>query len=167
METALEEILRGLGDQGVYILLGTGNRTHERFLLDLSYRFSNFAFLKGYSDACATALYRNGDLFLMPSSFEPCGIGQMLAMREGQPCVVHEIGGLKDTVRNGVNGFSFAGYTPADQADNFVKTVHQAVQLLLTNPDQFERIRRAAFAARFLWSDSVRLYRELLYHRRA
>jgi starch synthase len=38
-------------------------------------------FLAGFSNDVATALYANGDVFLMPSSFEPCGISQMLAMR--------------------------------------------------------------------------------------
>jgi starch synthase len=94
---------------GIYILLGAGDWAYERFFSDMSAGFENFIFLNGYSETCAEALYANGDLFLMPSSFEPCGISQMLAMRDGQPCVVHHVGGLKDTVRHNDNGFAFTG----------------------------------------------------------
>ena len=59
----------------------------------------------------------------MPSSFEPGGISQMLAMRAGQLCVVHGVGGLKDTVTDNVNGFVFDGLTSRAQASNFVAKV--------------------------------------------
>ena len=55
----------------------------------------------------------------MPSSYEPCGISQMLAMRRGQPCVAHAIGGLRDTIRDGETGFLFDGSMPDVQADAF------------------------------------------------
>lgn len=52
----------------------------------------NFLFLQGFSEELADCLYRGGDLFLMPSSFEPCGISQMQAMRGATPCIVHHVG---------------------------------------------------------------------------
>ena len=103
----LDRILQQAGDDVVYLLAGSGDRGYETFLDEAARRNSNLIFLNGYSQSGADALYRAGDLFLMPSAFEPCGISQMLAMRDCQPCVVHAIGGLKDTVHDGVTGFTF------------------------------------------------------------
>lgn len=162
-KSGLEGILEGLGKQGVYILLGTGGEEYEHFLTEVSSKFENFIFLNGYSDDCAKALYSNGDLFLMPSSFEPCGISQMLAMRDGQPCVVHNVGGLKDTVKDGVNGFTFEGHSVEEQVDNFVETSLSALKLKKENPAKWQQICQNASEARFLWEVTVRQYIERLY----
>lgn len=162
--SALERVLRGLGETDVLLLLGTGDKALEQFMLDLSYRFSRFVFLNGFDNACAGALYANGDLFLMPSSFEPCGISQMLAMRDGQPCVVHGVGGLKDTVADGRTGFSFSGASLDIQANGFVDAVFRALCLLRCDVARYDAIRDAAFRERFLWSNSIRQYVEQLYH---
>jgi starch synthase len=160
---ALHALLEALGPRGLFILLGTGDAAYERFLMETSARFRNFIFLHGYSDEAARALYAGGDLFIMPSSFEPCGISQMLAMRDGQPCVVHRTGGLKDTVTHGVNGFCFEGGTAAEQAENFVSVCRQAMELQRTHPDRWRGIRRNASAARFSWDDSAAAYLRQLY----
>lgn len=162
-ELPLAQILADLGDDGIVLLLGSGDPILEEPLLDLTRRFANFVFLKGYSDLAAMLLYGAGDLFLMPSTFEPCGISQMLAMREGQPCVVNEVGGLKETVQDGVNGFSFTGKSPAELADNFAAKTREALELLRINPARYRQIRDAARNARFLWRDSVKKYVEKLY----
>jgi starch synthase len=160
---ALHALLEALGPRGIFILLGTGDAAYEQFLLETGVRFRNFIFLNGYSDEAARALYANGDLFIMPSSFEPCGISQMLAMRDGQPCVVHRTGGLKDTVTHGVNGFCFEGGTVAEQADRFVSVCLQAMELRQTQPERWQGIRRNASAARFSWDDSAAAYLAQLY----
>ncbi len=161
--SGLERILASLGRSGYLFLLGTGDAEYEKFLTRISSRCDNFIFLNGYSDRCAQALYANGDLFLMPSSFEPCGISQMLAMREGQPCVVHAVGGLKDTVRHGVNGFSFSGQTLQEQVDNFVRTTAAAVALKQKDPGKWQIICERAAGSRFLWAHTARQYLEKLY----
>lgn len=161
--SAIARILTALGDDGVYFLLGTGHEEFVRFFTQLGARFPNFIFLHGFSDQVAQALYANGDLFLMPSSFEPCGIGQMLAMRDGQPCVVHAVGGLRDTVVHGGNGFSFGGGDLDDQAQNFVETASQAIELFKNDPDKWQQIKTNAAAARFLWQHAAQQYVEKLY----
>jgi len=120
-------------------------------------------FLNGYSQSGADLLYAVGDLFLMPSAFEPCGISQMLAMRDGQPCVVHSIGGLKDTVDDSQTGFAFTGDSPESLGDGFVEATQRAIKLKRTSPAEFHKIQTAAFGKRFLWSDSVRRYLAELY----
>jgi starch synthase len=161
--SALERILVGLGDRGYYFLLGAGEDQYGRFFAQVSSRHDNFIFLNGYSDRCAEALYANGDLFLMPSSFEPCGISQMLAMREGQPCVAHAVGGLKDTVQDGSNGFLFSGKNLTEQVENFVRTTLDAVALRQSDPAKWRDLRRRAAASRFLWQDTARQYIDKLY----
>ncbi len=161
---ALHRILEELRSRdAVFILLGTGEPDYERFLTDTGARFSNFVFLNGYSEEAARALYANGDLFVMPSSYEPCGISQMLAMRSGQPCVVHGVGGLKDTVADEVNGFVFGGRTVAEQAANFVTACARAVHCRIRQPARWEKIRRQAAAARFSWDDTAAACLERLY----
>jgi len=108
-------------------------------------------------------LYRGGDLFLMPSSFEPCGISQMLAMREAQPCVVHGVGGLRDTVEHDRTGFVFSGNTPGEQATEFVATVEKALALKVNDADRWQKICRRAASQRFDWAQSARQTVEQLY----
>ncbi|TQV80065.1 glycogen synthase [Exilibacterium tricleocarpae] len=160
---ALAGILETLGPRGVYIFLGSGDPELELFLTQINARFDNFIFLRGYSDALAQALYASGDLFLMPSSFEPCGISQMLALRAGQPCLVHSVGGLKDTVTDGVNGFAFNGDSLVDQAAQLVETFAMALACKTDKPKQWQKLRRAAAAARFSWQASIDRYIGALY----
>ena len=99
----------------------------------------------------------------MPSSYEPCGISQMLAMRAGQPCVVHGVGGLKDTVNDGITGFVFSGETPAEQAEAFVESTRRALSMQMEQPAQWRYVCAQAAAQRFSWADSARRYIEELY----
>ena len=99
----------------------------------------------------------------MPSSFEPCGISQLLAMRAGQPCVVHGVGGLRDTVYHGRSGFVFEGATPREQADQFVAMVARALELRTDDPLRWESIVASARRVRFDWRSSARQYVEHLY----
>ncbi|MCP4302981.1 MAG: glycogen synthase [Gammaproteobacteria bacterium] len=162
-ETALGRIAAAVGKQGVIILLGSGDSELEERMLRVAKQVPNLVFLHGYSEGLSAPLYRGGDLFLMPSSFEPCGISQMLAMRGAQPCVVHGVGGLKDTVEDGVTGFVFDGESPAAQADDFVKTTARALRLRSKDPVGWQTICRAAAACRFDWDSSAETTIQTLY----
>ena len=87
----------------------------------------------------------------------------MLAMRNGQPCLVHEVGGLKDTIENGHNGFSFSGETLETQVDNFVRSAQKAVDIKRTDPDNWHRICENAAGSRYTWRETARKYIEELY----
>jgi len=160
-ETALDQVL-GVLDRGLLIVLGSGDGDYERFLQQRMTRHQNLIFLKGYSERLAQMLYATGDLFLMPSVFEPCGISQMLAMRGGQPCVVHAVGGLRDTVSRST-GFPFGGETPEQQARNFVREVAGAVRLKLDDRGKWEALVAAAKRARFSWDAAARQYAAKVY----
>ena len=161
--TALEHIADRLASSGVLILLGSGESRFERRILDIAGRSNRILFLRGYAERLSEPLYRAGDLFLMPSSFEPCGISQMLAMRAAQPCVVHGVGGLCDTVKDGKTGFVFGGENPAQQAHEFVAAVSRALALKSHSHDVWQTLCINAASERFDWERSARQTAELLY----
>ena len=162
-ESALEQLLTLLSDDGVFILLGSGDKKLEAFLAQVASKHSNFIFLKGYSEALSQSMYSSGDLFLMPSSFEPCGISQMLAMRAGQPCLAHSVGGLSDTISNNENGFTFNGDNPEQQAENMLSCFQSALTLKQHSATEWQKISDKALKSRYLWSDVAQEYIKHLY----
>jgi len=160
---AIERILGSHARDSVLIVVGSGDPDYEKSFAGLMRHHANLLFLCGYSEPVGDLLYRAGDLFLMPSSFEPCGISQMLAMRASQPCVAHAVGGLADTVVDGVNGFTFRGDTPVEQADSFVASVSRAIAIRNSDEERWLRIRDRAQAERFSWSSAARHYIRRLY----
>jgi starch synthase len=161
--TALEHVLDVVGENGVVILLGSGESEYEQRMVEIAEQEEKLLFLCGYSETLADPMYRGGDLFLMPSSFEPCGISQMLAMRSGQPCVVHDVGGLKDTVQHERSGFVFAGDSTQLQATQFIEAVRHALALKANDHDRWQSICIEAASKRFSWSESARQTVEALY----
>lgn len=163
-KTALEHLLTQLSDDGIFILLGSGDNKLEEFLVDIASTHNNFIFLKGYSETLSEKLYQSGDLFLMPSSFEPCGISQMLSMRAGQPCLVHGVGGLRDTIIHNKNGFIFNGNNPLQQAENMLNCFQFVIEQKKQNVNAWHDVVKNAFKARFLWKDVAQDYVKYLYH---
>ena len=161
--TALDAILQLAGPGFIFVMLGSGDAEFERRFDAIARRRRNFVFLRGYAEKVSRLLYRTGDLFLMPSSFEPCGISQMLAMRDGQPCVVHSVGGLRDTVRDGHTGFQFRGRNPQSQARQFVSAVARALAVKHDEPQRWKSICGEASAQRFTWAAAAREYVVKLY----
>ncbi len=159
----LDQLLEELRDDELLVVLGSGDPALERFFTEAEARSGRLLFLCGYSEPLAEQLYLAGDLFLMPSRFEPCGIAQLLAMRAGQPCLVHRTGGLADTVRDGVNGFVFAGSTEAERVGNLLVRLREALELLRNHARKRESLRAAARDTRFPWADAAKAYVETLY----
>ncbi|MEX0273169.1 MAG: glycogen synthase, partial [Flavobacteriaceae bacterium] len=147
---------------GIFMLLGTGDPNYEELFRELSYQHKNFIFTNGQSEELIDSIYQECNLYFMPSLFEPCGISQMLAMRNGNPCLVHHTGGLKDTVEHGVTGFSFDGKTYNAKIKNMVKAFEEALAVYGDAP-QWKKIQRAAKRKRFTWEKSVDTYYKDLY----
>ena len=165
-KTVLSVLLDDLARvNGRMIILGSGDSQIEFEFMQLMASHDNFLFLNGYGQALSDDLYQHGDLFLMPSSFEPCGISQMLAMRDGQPCLVHAVGGLKDTVQHLENGFSFNGSSLQEQSDNLILAFNAAIKLHANQPKTWAKIAKNAKSARFSWQESTKQYLNLLYTR--
>ncbi|MBC3767363.1 glycogen/starch synthase [Neptunicella marina] len=163
-QSVLEAILQTLqqfDEDALFVLLGSGDADIATEFREIASRCSNFIFLEGYHPDLPEYLYRYGDLFLMPSSFEPCGISQMLAMKYGQPCLVHAVGGLKDTVVDGQSGFSFCGDNLVQQASLLQKRLQDALSIYGTQ--DWKIIKRTAKAQHFSWQKSSELYCSQLY----
>lgn len=161
--TAIEKILGSHARDTVLILLGSGDPHYQERFADIARHHRNFLFVCGYSKTFTDLLYRTGDLFLMPSSFEPCGISQMLAMRAAQPVVAHAVGGLADTVIDEKNGFTFDGHSTTAKAERFVETVSRAIAVRNDDQELWLKIRANAEAARFSWKDAAERYVTELY----
>jgi starch synthase len=80
------------------------------------------AIIQGFDEPLAHLIYAGADLFVMPSLYEPCGLGQMIAQRYGTPPVARRTGGLSDTITDGSTGFLFDEPTP----DAFLGAVDRA-----------------------------------------
>ena len=148
---------------GVYVLVGTGAPEYERLFRAMSRRHKSLIFINGQSEEVIDGLYAESDLYIMPSLFEPCGISQMLAMRNGQPCLVHHTGGLKDTVKHMKTGFAFDGDSFAEKKADFIKVFEAALEVFFNDKQKWQEIREQAAAERFTWKRSVKAYYKELY----
>ncbi len=148
---------------GIFMLLGTGAPEYEEVFRELSYKHKNFVFTNGQSEDLIDSIYLESNLYFMPSLFEPCGISQMLAMRNGNPCLVHHTGGLKDTVKHLKTGFSFDGKTYDEKIANMLSTFDLALDIFQNDKPQWKKISANAKKMRFTWEKSVDEYYKKLY----
>lgn len=145
MEQSLEDII--VHSNAYLIILGSGEERYASYFQYLRDKYpSRVGFYNGYNENLAHEIYAASDIFLMPSIFEPCGLGQMMAMRYGTIPVVRETGGLKDTVipynkyKNTGTGFTFY-----DQKANIFKDkVFEAIDLFNENPRKWSQLIRRA-----------------------
>jgi starch synthase len=108
-----------------------------------------------FDDGLARRLYAGGDYFVMPSRYEPCGLGQMIAQRYGQPPVVRHTGGLVDTVHDAVTGFVFDSAHPLALSD----AARRAIEFW-RGPD-WDAMRRRCMDLDRSWSRSAALYSQV------
>lgn len=95
------------------VVLGSGDPAMEAALRAFRDRHPERLALRfAFDEALAHRIYAGCDAFLMPSSYEPCGLAQLYALRYGALPIVRSTGGLRDTVRDGETGFSFEAYRP-------------------------------------------------------
>jgi len=146
------------------LILGTGERQFESFFLELQQEFPQQVAAKITFDlGLASRIYAGGDIYLMPSKSEPCGLSQMNAMRYGTIPVVHATGGLKDTVPavdsdgNGGLGFTFQSYN----AHDFAHCIKRCLRLYRHNPEGFRTLQRKCMSQDFSWDKPAGRYMEL------
>ncbi|MCL1068551.1 glycogen/starch synthase [Shewanella olleyana] len=156
-------LLKQVKPQAVFILLGSGDKQIAAEFQKVAANNDNFVFLNGYDDSLSTSLYQYGELFMMPSSFEPCGISQLLAMKHGQVCLAHGVGGLRDTITDKHNGWLFEGNNLQHQAAQLLLVLEQALAMDNDQPDEYLTMRQSASEVRFTWRKVAQEYLEKLY----
>jgi starch synthase len=144
-------------------VLGSGDAQNEAALTQLAKAHpTQIFFFKGFNETLARQIYAGGDIFLMPSRFEPCGLGQLMAMRYGTVPVVRATGGLRDTVtdyaasKTKATGFHFADATPKA----FDRALEAAITAFKTSRT-WSRIRSNALKRNSSWSASAATYAAL------
>lgn len=149
------------------VVLGEGMPEYTAAFAEWPARFSGQAGVRLAFDEClARLLYGGADVFLMPSKFEPCGLGQMIAMRYGALPLVRAVGGLADTVQDigsgEGTGFVFAAFTEAA----FLEAVDRALALYADRA-AWQAAQCRAMARDFSWAAAARAYAELYRQARA
>lgn len=146
------------GGEAQFVLLGSGAEEYEQMLSGLAaYHRQKMAVVLGYSSDLPALIYGGSDLFLMPSLFEPCGLGQLIAMRYGSVPVVRATGGLVDTVRDGVTGFAFSEFS----AEACWNALARAVHVWRTDRDGWRALQAHGMSQDFSWHTSARSYAHL------
>ena len=152
---ALDRLLKKKDVQ--VVVLGTGQKDYEHALQDLAKKYPDK--LKAnitFSLDLAQKIYAGSDFFLMPSKFEPCGLGQMIAMRYGTAPIVRQTGGLKDTVKHNKTGLVFKNYN--------IKTMTAIMEKALRiykNKAKMKKMVRTIMREDFSWNRSAKDYLKL------
>lgn len=173
MDLVLEALPGILAEGCQLVVLGSGDaRLEEAFRAAAVTHRGRVAVRIGYDDELSRRIYAGTDAFLMPSRYEPCGLGQLIALRYGGAPIVRRTGGLADTVtefdpaRRTGTGFVFDAFTP----DALLAAVQRAASIY-RQPSGWKALVRNAMAEDFSWDASAReyatLYRKALKARSA
>jgi starch synthase len=146
-----------------FVLLGFGDEAyHEKFRkYEKMYRDHVSVHLK-FDNTLAHRIYAGSDFFLMPSRYEPCGLGQLISMRYGSIPIVRKTGGLADTVEDydpttkAGSGIVFEAYT----AEALIESLARA-HALYTDSDSFRSLAAYCMTLDFSWEESARKYKKL------
>jgi starch synthase len=151
-------------DNFKFILLGDGEGEYVDYFNDLQQQFPHkVKIYVGYSNKLAHLIYAGADMFLMPSKFEPCGLGQLIALKYGTLPIVRETGGLVDTVKpyneftKEGNGFSFTHFN----AHDMMHVIRYALKVYYQDPAAWKHLVEQAMCADFSWTVSAKAYKKL------
>ena len=145
------------------VILGTGNPDYERRLAETaSFYPGQASVLLHFNDTLSRRIYAGSDLFLMPSRYEPCGLGQLIALRYGSVPLVHATGGLIDTIADPqlsadhANGFVFHAY----QHNSLLSCLDRALATY-AKPEQWRKLMLKGMTQDFSWGHAAEQYVDL------
>ena len=159
------ELILGYNDyfalDGQFLFLGAGDPRYMEELTELAGRApGRIACEFNFTDRLEHRLMAGADMCLMPSQYEPCGLTQMRAQRYGTIPVARRVGGLADTIEDGITGFLFDGYT----SEEFMNAATRALDQY-HDPRGWRAMMREAMSRDFGWERSESRYRDV--YRRA
>ncbi len=144
-------------------IVGSGQEEYERKIKALHKKYPDkIGCDLNFSEKAASLVYAGADIFLMPSRFEPCGLGQMIALRYGTIPVVHKVGGLAETIKDydpttkKGNGFVFDGYTGADMLTALVRALET-----FKYRDRWDKLMRQGMKQSYSWELPAKQYAKL------
>lgn len=155
-------VMAPLAEQGMrFAVVAFGNHALEQQLTDLSQRYPrSIGFRCAFGDPIARRIYAGADMFLMPSRFEPCGLGQQYAMRYGAVPIVSAVGGLRDTVEPiNEKTSSGTGFWLSDVTSEAIRSsIEKAAHLRVQKPQFWSKIVRNCLTRDGSWDVSARNY---------
>ncbi|MCI0607329.1 glycogen synthase [bacterium] len=155
---ALHAVLNNFPNEVQCVVLGSGAQQYEDMFRSLARTHPNqMTVILQYAAELAPLIYAGSDIFLMPSRFEPCGLGQMIAMRYGCVPVVRATGGLADTVQDGVTGFTFDDFSVED----FWNALRRALYIYFNDSESWRAIQTHGMNIDFSWKHSAYGYCQL------
>ncbi len=160
----IQQIAGELLATGAYfIALGSGDKSHEKFLQALrDYAPNQVGVYVGYNEDLAHKIEAGADMFLMPSRFEPCGLNQMYSLRYGTIPIVRAVGGLDDTIENfdavaeTGNGFKFKEF----RADKFLEKIYESL-FAFYDKDAWRKLQWNGMNEDNSWENAARKYVQL------
>ena len=143
------------------VILGEGREHYHKLLSEAALKFPHrLSVFIAHDEGLARLIYGGSDIFLMPSRFEPCGLGQLIAMRYGAVPVVRRTGGLADTVKDVTqedgNGFVFQNYAVPEMLEAMKRAEQSFYQR-----DTWQSLMRRNMKLDFSWKASAGKYEEI------
>ena len=163
----IEEIDDILRKDIQFVLLGAGDDYYQDQFRRIAAQYpGKIAIHIGFNAHLAQQIYAGSDMFLMPSRFEPCGLGQIISLRYGTIPIVRATGGLAETISDydddneHGNGFSFNNFSSAEMLD----AIERALKIFNEKPDEWEKLVVRALETDFSWKRSAKKYEDLYMH---
>ncbi len=151
-----------------FVILGTGEQWCEEELSRLAALFDNLSVFIEFDNRMAHIMEAAGDFFLMPSTYEPCGLNQMYSMRYGTLPIVTRTGGLSDTVKeyNPETGEGTGFFINEITPNGIYQAVNEAATVWQQHKDHIKSMRIRAMRERFSWEKSteeyIRIYQQAI-----
>jgi starch synthase len=157
---AMEELMK-LDFQ--FVLLGKGDANLQELFTAIGKKYPKKTYINiGFDNKVAHQIYAGCDMFLMPSYFEPCGLGQLISLKYGTMPIVHETGGLADTIKEfnpatgKGNGISFKDYNAA----SLIQAIKRALALYQKKTD-WNKVVATGLKSDFSWEKVIPEYIDL------
>ena len=160
----LADIVAELCDLDIgFVLLGTGEQRYHDILSDVAKKHKNNVSINLTFDASlAQKIYAGSDIFLMPSRYEPCGLGQLISFKYSTVPVARKTGGLADTISEynlqteEGSGFLFDDCIPSHLLDAIKRSVDAYY-----NKEKWLRLIKKIAGFNFSWDESAKEYTKI------
>ena len=160
IKSCIEKLVKEMDIQ--FVGVGSGERDYEDFFRYLNNKYPKKVHISvGYSLEIGRKIYSCADIYLMPSISEPCGLSQIVASKYGVIPIIHEVGGLKDTIKDfgckgGGNGYTFKH----DCVEDFEYSIRRAVKDYQDREKWIKKVRKV-MKMDFSWKKTAKKYVEL------